>query len=281
MRIEPHSGQLGVAEMIQLKNVMEIFKILPRTNCRDCRAPTCMAFAAEVFRGEKPFGNCPHLDRAFLDQLDIQNSDSRSLEREEARLLADLKAKICNVDLAASAERLDASFSREALTIKCLGKDFHVDSRGNVTSDCHVHGWVVVPLLDYVISCVGKPVSGNWVPMRELESGAAWAPLFGQRGEKPLKRLADAHTDLFELMIYIFNAKRAPRAFDSDIAVILHPLPRIPILICYWKSDGDLDSSLNVFFDDSAEGNLSIDALYRLATGLVAMFEKVAITHGL
>jgi len=117
--------------------------------------------------------------------------------------------------------------------------------------------------------------------MREIESGVAWAPLFSQRGEKPLKRLADAHTDLFELMIYIFNAKRAPRAFDSDIAVILHPLPRIPILICYWKSDGDLDSSLNVFFDDSAEGNLTIDSLYRLTTGLVVMFEKIAITHGL
>ena len=57
-------------------------------------------------------------------------------------------------------------------------------------------------------------------------------------------------------MIQVFSAKRAPNAFDSDIAVILHPLPRIPMLICYWKPDDGMESSLNVFFDDTAEENL-------------------------
>ena len=95
-----------------------------------------------------------------------------------------------------------------------------------------------------------------------------------------MKRVADVHTDLFEHMVDIFSAKRAPHAFNSDIAVILHPLPRVPMLICYWKPDGGMESSLNVFFDDTAEENLIIDSIYRLAAGLVIMFEKIAITHG-
>lgn len=267
--------------MIQPKNAMEIFKILPRTNCRDCRVPTCLAFAAAVFSGNRRLNDCPHVDRSVLNQFDIQTSGSRTLEREEQRLLAKLKRKVATIDLAAAAERLDASFSGETLKIKMLGKDFYIDTKGNLTSDCHVHGWVAAPLLDYVISCAGKPVSGNWAPMREIRNGAAWAPLFAQRGEKPLKRLADIHTDLFELMIHIFSAKPAPRSFDSDIAVILHPLPRVPILICYWKPDGAMESSLNVFFDDSVQDNLTIDSLYRLCVGLVIMFEKVADTHGM
>jgi len=41
-----------------------------------------------------------------------------------------------------------------------------------------------------------------------------------------------------------------------------------------------MESSLNVFFDDTAEENLIIDSLYALVTGLVMMFEKIAITHG-
>jgi hypothetical protein len=267
--------------MIQLKNAMEIFKILPRTNCRDCRIPTCLAFAAAVFKGDKRLGDCPHLEKASLELIGIESPDSGTLEREEIKLVAELKRKVCGVDLAGSAERLAASFSGEALTIKMLGKDFNVDAQGNVTSICHVHGWVTVPLLDYVISCAGKPVSGKWVPMRELKDGPSWAPLFGQRSEKPLKRLADAHTDLFELMIQVFSAKPAPRLYDSDIAVVLHPLPRIPVLICYWKPDGDMESSLNVFFDDSADDNLGADSLYRLTTGMVMMFEKIGMTHGL
>jgi hypothetical protein len=267
--------------MIRLNNAMEIFKVLPRTNCRDCRIPTCLAFAAAVFRGDKRLEHCPHVGGDVLEMFSVENSASRTLELEEERMLEQLKREVADMDLASSAERLDASFSGKTLAIKCLGKDFSVDLQGKVTSDIHVHGWITVPILNYVLSCSGKPVSGNWVPVRELRNGAVWAGLFGQRCEKPLKKVADAHTDLFEHMIHVFNAKPAPNAFESDIAVILHPLPRLPMLICYWKSDGDMESSLNVFFDDTAEDNLIIDSIYRIAAGLVIMFEKIAVTHGL
>ena len=188
---------------------------------------------------------------------------------------------MATIDLASSAQRLGASYSDDKLTIKCLGKDFVVDSKGNIVSECHVHGWVTVPLLNYVISCAGKPVSGNWVPLRELKDGASWNGLFEQRCEKPLKRVADAHTDLFEHMVHVFSAKRAPNAFDADIAVVLYPLPKVPMLICYWKPEDDMDSAVNVFFDDTAADNLNADSLYRLGAGLVLMFEKIAITHGI
>ncbi|MFH0826211.1 MAG: DUF3786 domain-containing protein [Pseudomonadota bacterium] len=267
--------------MMELRNAMDIFKILPRTNCRDCRVPTCLAFAAAVFKGDTRLEDCPHVDRAVLERFTVENSDSRTLERAEEQLLARLRGEVAGTDLASSAERLGALYSGDALTVNVLGKDFRVDSLGNVTSACHVHRWVTVPLLTYVASCAGKPVSGNWVPLRELKTAATWAPLFTQRCEKPLKRVADAHTDLFELMIHIFSAKRAPRTFNSDIAVILHPLPKIPMLMCYWKPDGGLESSVNVFFDETAEDNLNADSLYRLGAGLVMMFEKIAMTHGI
>lgn len=267
--------------MIQLTNAIEIFKILPRTNCRDCRIPTCLAFAAAVYKGEKRLEHCPHIDKSDLERYCVENSDSRTLAREEERALEQLRMQVAGIDLASSAERLGASFSGDTLAIRCLGKDFHVDSQGNVTSLCHIHGWVTVPILNYVISCAGKPVSGNWVPMRELKNGATWAPLFRQRCENPLKQVADAHTDLFEHMIHIFDARPAPNAFESDIAVILHPLPRLPMLICYWKPDGGMESSLNVFFDDTTEENLIIDSVYTISVGLVIMFEKIAITHDL
>jgi len=270
----------GAYQVNQLSNAMDVFKILRRTNCGACRLPTCLAFAAAVFKSEKRLEDCPYLESTELERFEVNNGDSRTLDRELAKALEELKQAIAAVDFAASAERLQASFADNALTVKCLGKDFTVDSAGNVVSDCHVHGWVTVPLLNYVISCAGKPVLGKWVPLRELKNGATWSRLFEQRCEKPLKQVADAHTDLFETMIQIFGAKRAPNAFDSDIAVILYPLPRVPMLICYWKAEDDMESSLNVFFDETGEDNLIIDCLYRLATGLVMMFEKIAVTHG-
>lgn len=266
--------------MAQLNNAMEIFKILDRTNCGKCRVPTCLAFAAAVFKGEKRLHDCPHMEKSTLELYEVNNNNSRTLDRELENFLAELQQEVAKVDFSSSVERLGASLTNGSLAIKCLGKDFKVDPRGNVTSDCHVHGWITVPLLNYVIRCAGKPASGNWVPLRELKDGAAWAPLFEQRGEKPLKKVADRFTDLFEHMIQIFSAKKAPNAFDSDIAVVLHPLPRIPVLICYWKPEDDMESALNVFFDDTADENLDLDSLYRITAGMALMFEKIADTHG-
>jgi acetyl-CoA decarbonylase/synthase complex subunit gamma len=40
---------------------MQIYKNLPRTNCKDCGLPTCMAFAMQVAAKQKALTDCPHL----------------------------------------------------------------------------------------------------------------------------------------------------------------------------------------------------------------------------
>jgi len=42
--------------------VLDIFKLLPRTNCRECGFSTCMAFAAALSKGEIPLDQCPELN---------------------------------------------------------------------------------------------------------------------------------------------------------------------------------------------------------------------------
>jgi acetyl-CoA decarbonylase/synthase complex subunit gamma len=40
---------------------MQIYKLLPKTNCKDCGFPTCMAFAMQVAAKQKAITDCPHL----------------------------------------------------------------------------------------------------------------------------------------------------------------------------------------------------------------------------
>ncbi len=116
---------------------------------------------------------------------------------------------------------------------------------------------------------------------RELEGGKDWRRLFNQMCEKPLKRIADTYTDLFEDMLHIFSAKQVENVYDSDISIVLFPLPKVPILICYWRPDDGLESSLHIFFDETADKNLNIESTYTLATGLLNMFRKIALTHSI
>jgi Domain of unknown function (DUF3786) len=121
---------------------------------------------------------------------------------------------------------------------------------------------------------------GEWLPLRETRGGADWWRLFEQRCEKPLKKVIDDHTELLELLVEIFAGEPAPDRFVSDIAIILNPLRRVPVLLCYWKNEEELDSALHLFFDITAEENLRIEAIYALCAGLVTLFEKIARTHG-
>lgn len=40
---------------------MQVYKSLPRTNCKECGFPTCMAFAMQVAAKQKALTDCPHL----------------------------------------------------------------------------------------------------------------------------------------------------------------------------------------------------------------------------
>ena len=259
---------------------MEIFKLLDKSNCRKCNKPTCLAFAAAVFQGQKRLDECPQLDRQVIERYGTVAVNQIPLAQMQFESIENLKRKIAKIDLHSSAQRLGAQFSNDKLTIKCLGKDFSVDTTGNISTEIHVHSWIAVPVLTYILAGAGTPVSGKWIPFRELEGGKNWYRLFNQRCEKPLKKVADTYTDLFEDMIHLFNGRQVDNHYKSDISLVLHPLPKVPLLICYWKPEEDLNSDLNIFFDSTAEENLNIESIYTLATGLVIMFEKLSLRHG-
>ncbi|MDY6791488.1 MAG: DUF3786 domain-containing protein [Thermodesulfobacteriota bacterium] len=265
--------------MAQFSNTMEVFKLLNKSNCRKCNKPTCLAFAAAVFQGQKKLDECPYVDSKTLNKYGV--ADTRmTLEQEQYKKIEQLKRKITTIDLSLAAQRLGAGFSHNKLTINILGKNFSIDTEGNITTDIHVHTWIALPVITYITEGAGVPVSGKWVPFRELKGGKARYRLFQQRCEKPLKKVADTHTNLFEDLIRLFNGRRVENHYSSDISLVLHPLPKVPILICYWKPEDGLESSLNIFFDSTAQKNLNIESLYTLATGLVIMFEKIALRHG-
>lgn len=48
---------------------LDIFKLTPKTNCKECGIPTCMAFAMKVAQGALPIEKCPHMSEDALATL--------------------------------------------------------------------------------------------------------------------------------------------------------------------------------------------------------------------
>ena len=48
---------------------LDIFKMTPKTNCKECGSPTCMAFSMKVAQGAVDISKCPHMSAEALATL--------------------------------------------------------------------------------------------------------------------------------------------------------------------------------------------------------------------
>ncbi|MDP6545359.1 MAG: acetyl-CoA decarbonylase/synthase complex subunit gamma [Phycisphaerae bacterium] len=48
---------------------LDIYKKLPKENCKECGVPTCLAFAMKVAAGQESLDKCPRLDEAAMGDL--------------------------------------------------------------------------------------------------------------------------------------------------------------------------------------------------------------------
>jgi len=262
------------------KNAMEIFNLLDKSNCRDCGEKTCLAFAGAVFQGRRRIDECPKLDEETVQTYSGGAEPANPAEAERQAYMDSLRAKVSDLDFSEAARRTGGRLDNGRLTVKILGKDFSVDKEGRLYADIHVNPWVAAPFLSYVLYGAGKTPTGDWVPFRELDGGKERNPLFQKRCEEPMKQLADQFPDFFGDIVHMFSGKQVEEAFESDVSVVLHPLPKVPIMICYWKPAEGLGSSLNLFFDRTADDNLDCGSVFSLGAGLSQMFTKLAQRHG-
>lgn len=259
------------------RSPMDIYKRLPKDNCGRCLLPSCLAFAAAVVAGRKTIRDCPGLSPAQIAELS-PGGQPAPMDADQAEFMAKLKARMTTIDLCRVAPLIGGVMLGERLVINVLGKDFLVDRQGHVTSECHVISWVEAPLLSYITNKTHGDITGKWISFREINGGIEWQGLFTSRCETPLRRLADDNQGLLGDLIDLFMGKTIDW-YQADIALILHPLPKVPILICYQAPDDDLESTLTIFFDQCCPVNLHIKAIFTLCSGLVQMFAKIAERH--
>jgi len=263
-----------------VKKPLDILEILEKSNCRECGEATCLAFASAVFRGQRKLQECPRLDKAAIESFSKNAGKRSGVKVPGEAYLNRLKGEVKIIDLITAAQRTGGRMIGDRLVIKVLGKDFGVDTEGNLYTDIHINPYVAIPFLNYILYGQGVDPSGNWISYRELKEGWESYAIFQKRCERMIKRLADEHRDLIDDIVRVFNGQEVEKQFKADISVVLHPLPKVPLMICYWKPGDGLDSNINVFFDKSANHNLDTDSLFTLSVGIAQMLEKIVTTHG-
>ena len=265
--------------MSEIKNPLEIYAALAKTNCGQCGVPSCIAFAAALLQGQKKINACPYLPPEVAAQLAQRIVRRRSLEDDQQQVVHALQLEVTKLDFALVAPQLGAQLVDGNLAVNCLGKDFCITPSGEMLSDCHLNHWIHVPLLYYCLLCQGREAQGEWVPYATLPEAAEWSQWFSHRCEEALRQLVDAHHDLVFELFHLFGAKPVVMSGGSDHSLLILPLPKVPFLINYWESEEGFPSKLNILLDRSAGENINAQSINLLARGIIEMFRQLILRH--
>lgn len=123
--------------------IIDLLKILPRTNCRECGHATCMAFAAALSQGRADPGRCPGLDRPLFERavypvydrdgnllstidLEIDTSKIRSDLRRQQEYIEGLEAQLVEGEAVGEAAPEATAVEEPSMDYGLTGREIEV-----------------------------------------------------------------------------------------------------------------------------------------------------------
>ena len=120
-------------------------------------------------------------------------------------------------------------------------------------------------VLHYLARADGRPVTGEWITYREVESGEFYWSAFVKRAKAPLVGFFGHQPEkLLELAPKVGGR---PVEQSADVTVLIQAFPRVGMLLQLWKGDDEFPAEGNVLFDKSIGGYLSTEDI-ALTAGL-------------
>jgi hypothetical protein len=111
-------------------------------------------------------------------------------------------------------------------------------------------------LLHYLIKADGRPLSQQLIPYKEIPGGMLYAGVFARRAVEPLILTFGQSPDRFLDAGLRLGARQAEH---GDVSFVLAVLPRVPMTYILWKGDEEFPATVQLLFDKSVEGYLSLE----------------------
>lgn len=263
-------------------SVIDLYRdVLPKTNCRDCGFPTCMAFASMVVSEMHPIKNCPHLApdvvAACEAELAEQYKTGKWLKRDMAR------------DALQWAKEKSASMNMEDLPDRIGGRLVAVDGQTGLELP-YFNGRIII-FTDRVIRPDGAELTrweqvfvynhlaqggkslptGKWRNFVEFPNTVSKMKSMIAHVEQPLvEAFRGRSAALAAAALAIGGRDRRADFPGSDVAMEFQALPRVPVMLMFWDGDAaeGFAAEVKLSFDETVTEHLDIESIMFLSERL-------------
>ena len=263
-------------------SVVDLYRdILPKTNCKDCGFPTCMAFASMVVSEKHPIANCPHLSpevvAACEKELAAQYAAGKWLKRDmKADALALAKEKSAGIRIEDLPERIGGRLVKKdgnpALLLPYFNDHILIDADTITKPDGSPMTRYEQVFIHIHLARGGSATpSGKWRNLVEIPNTVSKVKSMAEHVEKPLIEKFQGNAEaLRQAALRIGGIDKHDEFPDSHVAMRFNPLPRVPVMLTFWdgsEADG-FGAEVKLSFDDTITQHLDIEAIMFLSERL-------------
>jgi hypothetical protein len=120
-------------------------------------------------------------------------------------------------------------------------------------------------LLYYFNTADGTPLDNRWISFSELPNGRFYNQAFQGYTGVELSHHFQNDQPRFERAGHALGGMRVSH---GDVSFSFQVLPRVPLMVAYWRGDEDFPASFQLLFDSSASHYLPTDAFAILGSSI-------------
>nr|NJM01384.1 DUF3786 domain-containing protein [Desulfobacula sp.] len=261
-------------------SVVDLYtRVLPRTNCRDCGYPTCLAFAGMVVSQRHPLKNCPHIDPDVLpwalSELEEQYKQGKWLKKDMAKeALEWAKQRAASIKPEDIAPRIGGTFIRAGekgtILLPCFDRRLSITMEG-VRDESGRELSQNEQTFVYIHMARGgdsKP-TGKMKSLKEFPNTVSKIVTLRERVETPLKNtFSEDPAALFAACKKIRGIDVQNQYPSCDLAFQFHAFPKVPVVLLFWKAADGFEADVKLLFDETILQHLDIEAILFLSEHL-------------
>jgi hypothetical protein len=249
-----------------MKTAVEIYKLLPKTNCGTCGTSSCFGFAAKLATRQAKADYCSSMTSSAREALRAaeQEHDSSPGTVFEQTLLA-LKPKVSALDFARVAESSGATLlGTDCLKISFLNEPY------TVTRDCILdpngrepQPFIAILIYNHLCMPDPPPPAGEWITFGSVPASHAKDKAWAAHVEEVIARHFSGNTNGLKNACERLGGRPATISGNHDAAYEFRFFPHYPALLQFYDTlpDEDFPAQCKLLLDKTAPRYLDIESI--------------------
>jgi len=249
-----------------LKNAVDIYKLLPKTNCGKCGTASCFGFAAKLATRQAKMSECPNLTPASREELqreELEVHDTPGTVFEQT--LHSLQPKVAALDFARVAATLGATLvSADTLQIEFLNERYTITKDG-ITDAAGREPEALISILVYNHLCMPDPPppSNAWITFASVPASHAKDKAWAAHVEEVIARHFSGDAAALRIACEKLGGKPALMKGTHDAAYAFRLFPRYPALLLFSDSvaEENFPAQCTLLLDSNVHRYLDIESI--------------------